>query len=280
MSLPQSPKQVITYLPNGKTVCFDHHLRVCGICCLDFTGCGSDEESEGESEEESEEEEDDDEGCVFVLAGSMARFIPQWDEQILGPANTSRIEKDYENPPKPLPLSSISTYHCPTCQLTWLVGKRGRIAVRCHPSHHTYSHTYPLHHAYSSVYEGTDRSLLVFTDGACSGNGAPDAPGGLGVFFGPGSKFNFSERLSESGAHTSQKAELAAVARALQTNRFQVLQARHIMVTNAEGGHDLRAVSDVLRLRLIVVTDSSMYFPTLIIPRLSDPDFLTPRLHC
>ncbi|TVY40021.1 Ribonuclease H1 [Lachnellula subtilissima] len=270
MSLPQPPKELIDYLPNGKIVCFDHHLRVCGICCVDFTFGESDEDEsdEDESDEdesyeiddqdgsqgfravdenEDEEEDDDDDGRVFVLAGSMARFTPQWDEQILGPANTFGIEKDYKKPPKPLPLSSILTYYCPTCQLTWLIGEEGEAAARSHPSHHTYSH----------IYAGTNRSLLVFTDGACSGNGASNARGGLGVFFGPGSKFNFSERLSESGVHTSQKAELAALARALQTIRFQVLQARHIMVTNAEGGHDPRAVSDVLRLRLIVVTDSS-----------------------
>ncbi|TVY13740.1 Ribonuclease H1 [Lachnellula arida] len=264
MSLPQPPKEEIDFLPDGRPVCFDHWLRVCHTCGFDFTGDGSaDEESEedesyeiddqdgsqgfGSVNEDGDADEEEDDHRVFVLVGGAARFTPQWDEQILGPANTFRIEKDYKNPPKPLPLSSISTYHCPTCQLTWLVGEKGEAAARSHPSHHTYSHTYA----------GTRRSLLVFTDGACSGNGTPNARGGLGVFFGPGSKFNFAEPLSESGVHTSQKAELAAVARALQTIKFQVLQARHIMVKNAEGGHDPRAVSDVLGLRIIVVTDSS-----------------------
>ncbi|TVY42544.1 Ribonuclease H1 [Lachnellula occidentalis] len=160
----------------------------------------------------------------------MARFTPQWDQQILGPANTIGIEKDNEKPPKPLPLSSLPIYHCSTCQLTWLVGEKGEAAAKNHPSHHTYSH----------IYAGTNRSLLVFADGACSGNGALNARGGLGVFFGAGSKFNFAERLSESGVHTSQKAELAAVARGLQTVR--ILQARHTMVVNAEGGHDPRYI--------------------------------------
>lgn len=265
MSLPKPFKQEIDYLPNGKPVCFDHHLRYCDACCFDFTGDGSaDEESD-----EDESHEIDHDGRAFVLTGSLARFTPQWDQQILGPENVLRMEKDYDNPPKPLPLSSISTYHCPTCQLTWLIGKRGILAAKLHPSHHTYSRDWA----------NTNRSLLVFTDGACSCNGTPNAQGGLGVYFGPGSRFNFAERLSESGVHTNQKAELAAVARALQTVRLQVLQERHVMVANAEGGHDPLAVSDFLRLRLIVVSDSSMYSPTLIISKLSDTDFLTPRLH-
>jgi len=128
----------------------------------------------------------------------------------------------------------------------------GEEAVQSHPSHHSHSH----------IYTGTSRSLLVFTDGACSGNGTPDARGGLGVFFGPGSKFNFAEPLTDSGNPTSQKAELAAAVRALETTRLKVLPARRIMVTQAKGGNDPRAVSDVMRLRLVVVTDSSMSLPS------------------
>lgn len=29
-----------------------------------------------------------DDDRVFILSGSMARLTPQWDEQVLGPANT------------------------------------------------------------------------------------------------------------------------------------------------------------------------------------------------
>lgn len=257
MSLPQPPKKLIDYLPNGKTVCFDHHLRRCDICCVDFTYDESDEDdpyhidnqddsddfAPGEEEEEDEEEDD----RVFVLGGGVARFMPQWDEQVLGPANTFQMKQDYENPPKPLPLSKVATYHCPTCQLTWLVGEIGEAVVKTHPSHHSYSH----------IYAGTSRSILVFTDGACSGNGTSTARGGLGVFFGPGSKFNFAERLT--GVQTSQKAELAAAARALETVRTKILPERRIMVTGAKGGKDPRAVKDVMHLRLVVVTDSSKY---------------------
>lgn len=267
MSLPNPPKQLLDYLRNGKAVCFDHHRRRCDICCVDFTYGESDEEdpygfdnedgSQGfmsGDEEEHFGDGDDDDGVegperVFVLAKSMARFIPQWDDQILGPQNTYKIEKDYDSPPKPLPLSTVRTTYCSTCQLTWLIGEIGDGAAISHPSHHSYSH----------IYCGTSRSLLVFTDGACSGNGTPSARGGVGVFYGPGSKFNMSQRLTYPGTATSQKAELAAAALAMETVRSKILPERRVMVKEAKGGHDSRAVADVMGVRLVIVTDSSMF---------------------
>ncbi|RDW60706.1 hypothetical protein BP6252_12089 [Coleophoma cylindrospora] len=257
MSLQPPPEQVVAYLPNGKEVCFDHHLRRCDICCLDFAYGQSDDEDElnriDHQEREvgfwsgDESDEDDHPERVFVLTGGTARFMPQWDGQVLGPGNTFQIEKDYENPPKPLPRSDVSTCYCATCQLTWLVGETGEAAARSHPSHHSYTH----------IYAGTRRSLLVFTDGACSGNGTPGARGGLGIFFGPGSSFNLAERLANPGIQTSQKAELAAVIRALEIIRSDILPRRRIMVTGAEGGRNRDAVSDAMGLRVVIATDSS-----------------------
>ncbi|KAH6722018.1 ribonuclease H-like domain-containing protein [Leptodontidium sp. MPI-SDFR-AT-0119] len=259
MSLPQPPKQLVHTLPNGKTVCFDHHLRRCDFCTVDFS-FESDEDDEDElgyygsdgsdaldDRYDFEDEEEENEDRVFILGGSAARFTPQWDEQVLGPANISQIRQDDENPPKPLPLSSLSTHYCTTCQLTWLVGEKGEEAAKSHPSHHSYSH----------IYAGTSRSLLVFTDGACSGNGAPGARVGMGVFFGPGSKFNLAERLTISGNPTSQKAELEAVASAMETIRTTILPDRRGIVLGSKGGHNPRAVFDVMHMRLIIVTDSS-----------------------
>ncbi|KAH7407411.1 ribonuclease H-like domain-containing protein [Cadophora sp. MPI-SDFR-AT-0126] len=174
-------------------------------------------------------------------------FTPQWDEQILGPGNASKIQKNYDNPPKALPLSKVQTHYCSCCHLTWVVGGKGEAAAKDHPSHHTYSHEYA----------GTNRSLLVFTDGACSGNGFQGARGGLGVFFGPGSKFNFAERLDISGTPTSQKVEIEAASRAMEIVRTKILPDRRNIVTGSRGGHNPRAVSDVMRMRLIIVTDSS-----------------------
>jgi hypothetical protein len=59
-----------------------------------------------------EEEEDVRE---IALVGETARFMPQWDEQIIGPQNTYKIEKEEKT--KPLPLSSLKTHSCGTCQV-------------------------------------------------------------------------------------------------------------------------------------------------------------------
>ncbi|KAK2630307.1 hypothetical protein QTJ16_001127 [Diplocarpon rosae] len=106
-------------------------------------------------------------------------------------------------------------------------------------------------------YAGTSRSLLVFTDGACSNNGNEGARGGLGVFFGPGSRFNLSERVATSGVPTNQKAELEAVARALEAVRNTVIPHRPRTVINSESSYDYRAVCDMTHMRLIIATDSS-----------------------
>ncbi|KAG5358323.1 Ribonuclease H [Yarrowia sp. B02] len=50
-----------------------------------------------------------------------------------------------------------------------------------------------------------DRIYLVYTDGACSRNGQPDAAAGYGIYFGNNNPMN-----------TNQRAELAAITRTLQ----------------------------------------------------------------
>jgi ribonuclease HI len=53
----------------------------------------------------------------------------------------------------------------------------------------------------------------LYIDGACPGNGTPSAKGGIGVYFGPDSPYNISEKLLEPNP-TSQRAELLAAAAA------------------------------------------------------------------
>ncbi|KXH65008.1 hypothetical protein CSAL01_12417 [Colletotrichum salicis] len=55
----------------------------------------------------------------------------------------------------------------------------------------------------------------IFTDGASAGNGTPSARAGVGVYFGPNDARNVSEPL-EGELQTNQRAELAAVLRALE----------------------------------------------------------------
>ncbi|EXK76742.1 hypothetical protein FOQG_18526 [Fusarium oxysporum f. sp. raphani 54005] len=86
---------------------------------------------------------------VFVLVGSTARFIPQRDEEILGPANTRNTLTNPECTP-----GRISLTYCGVCGVSWLVGEKGPDAAASHPSHHTLVHNY----------SGARRSLVVFID--------------------------------------------------------------------------------------------------------------------
>ncbi|KAF7302682.1 RNase H domain-containing protein [Mycena chlorophos] len=56
--------------------------------------------------------------------------------------------------------------------------------------------------------------LVVYTDGACRGNGKYGAVGGIGVFWGAGDERNLSERCP--GEQTNNRAELIAIVRLLE----------------------------------------------------------------
>jgi ribonuclease HI len=58
------------------------------------------------------------------------------------------------------------------------------------------------------------RHIAIFVDGACSGNGQRWARAGMGVFFGPRSRHNISQRLHDD-PQTNQRAELHAAILAL-----------------------------------------------------------------
>lgn len=132
--------------------------------------------------------------------------MPQWDEQLLGPSTTYEIETNYADPPRALTPDQLSLHYCGECQLTWLEGNTGVEGVQSRPSHHTYGHTY----------DGTSRSLVVFTDGACPSNGMSSAVNAsIGVYFGRQSMYNISGRLHSDGVPTNQATEIVAVIEAL-----------------------------------------------------------------
>jgi ribonuclease HI len=235
------------------------------MCCVDYSYMDG-EESDDDDDEQQEEDlgsdggneiEDDDypalptsaeeDDRVFVLGTGVNRFIPQWDSQILGPANTYNLKEDYDKPPKPLSVSTLKLHECATCNLTWLIGEVGEAAAKGHPSHHTYSH----------IYAGTRRSLVVFVDGACSSNGAINAKGGIGVHFGSKSKYNLSESFTLQGKATNQRAELHAIARALELVGEQVIPQRQLEIKAAARGRDAEGIRDLVHTRLIIATDSS-----------------------
>ncbi|KAL1859071.1 hypothetical protein Daus18300_009711 [Diaporthe australafricana] len=62
-------------------------------------------------------------------------------------------------------------------------------------------------------------TVVVSIDGACRDNGKPTARASWGVFFGPGSRFNSSGRLSPSCPQTSSRAEIEALSQALAVIR-------------------------------------------------------------
>ncbi|KAF8318509.1 hypothetical protein DL93DRAFT_2075991 [Clavulina sp. PMI_390] len=66
---------------------------------------------------------------------------------------------------------------------------------------------------------------LIYTDGACRGNGKANARAGVGVWFGDGDPRNISERCP--GHQTNNRAELIAIIRALEatptTDRIAIL---------------------------------------------------------
>jgi ribonuclease HI len=86
----------------------------------------------------------------------------------------------------------------------------------------------PFSNLYSSVWSKTldFTTIVVSIDGACTGNGTSAACAGLGVYFGPGSWFNTSERVY--GVQTNQRAELRAAISALETVEPEIVDDRDI----------------------------------------------------
>ena len=235
-------KESITYL-NGKAVCFDHHLRICPICCLDMTF----DEEFGDPGDATFDQEAENSDQVFVLSGETARLNPATDEQLVHFKDRMRNSKLGGTAGPSTAAVQLKLHSCQTCELTWLVGRDGKQNATNHPSHQT------LFHEYS----GTRRSLVVFTDGACPSNGTENARAGVGVFFAKNSQYNVSEILPGLNPPTSQKAEILAVVRALELIRERVVPARREFVQAAGLRQSESVIRDITHFRLIVATDSS-----------------------
>ncbi|KAJ6524383.1 ribonuclease H-like domain-containing protein, partial [Mycena vulgaris] len=69
---------------------------------------------------------------------------------------------------------------------------------------------------YGAVHDGSDISVVkAYTDGSCYDNGSVEARAGAGVYYGPGSPFNVSLRVT--GVQTNNRGELLAILYALST---------------------------------------------------------------
>ena len=70
--------------------------------------------------------------------------------------------------------------------------------------------------------------INVYTDGACTNNGKPDARAGFGIWFGEDDTRNTSEFFT--GPQTNNRAELLAIIKALTILRKEIEEGRPIMV--------------------------------------------------
>ena len=88
-------------------------------------------------------------------------------------------------------------------------------------------------------------TVVIAVDGACRGNGTPNANAGYGVFFGPSSRFNRSGCLPDDGRQTSQRAEIYAAQVALNTLRNRVkLGRRQRVVIITDSDYLAKSMSD------------------------------------
>ncbi|KAI0829170.1 hypothetical protein F5Y06DRAFT_220927 [Hypoxylon sp. FL0890] len=162
-------------------------------------------------------------------------FVPQWDEQMLGPTwRHKRGKWDFDNPPKPLQLTDPKMKdafkYCEQCQLTWLVGY-DKLEGHQHPQHLAWAMK-EEHIDYHRWGIDMEASLVVYIHGDCLPKGqAPKSPvgntDGYGIFFGNGSKYNASHpHMKKSAAYDAEDAELAAIDLALTIVRYDIVKDR------------------------------------------------------
>jgi ribonuclease HI len=110
----------------------------------------------------------------------------------------------------------------------------------------------PFSHVCYGVYaDGEKRrinesSVLVFTDGACPNNVRPDAAGGIGIYFGPNSLHNISQRLPGSEIPTNQRAEIQAAVTALKIlkKELDTVFSMHKIVIGTDSEYVVKAMSE------------------------------------
>jgi hypothetical protein len=184
------------------------------------------------------------------------QYIPQYDEQLLGPAVNFLIQEPFEKPN----YVKLETYNCEDCQLKWLVGFKGPTNAESHPSHHTLSQKNTAQ---------TKRSLIVHICGTCVlPPEVPSHKSSMAVYFAPFSRYNISKRLHSPILTDTSVAKVAATA-ALKKVRTEICPRReeeiHTMprfqvnITSQDDGWTTppsETALNVWRFRLLVATDS------------------------
>ncbi|OTA59741.1 hypothetical protein K449DRAFT_385076 [Hypoxylon sp. EC38] len=162
-------------------------------------------------------------------------FVPQWDEQMLGPVwRQKRGKWDFENPPKPLSITDPKMRgafkYCEECQLTWLVG-HDKLEGHQHPQHLAWE-IKEEHIDYLRWDIDVEASIVIYVRGDCVPKGqASRSPVGnfasQGLFFGNGSKYNDSSPhgVVPDGCD-AESAELLAVDLALTMVQYSIAADR------------------------------------------------------
>ena len=73
-----------------------------------------------------------------------------------------------------------------------------------------------------------NKPINIYTDGACSNNGKPDARAGFGIWFGEKDERNTSETFT--GPQTNNRAELLAIIKALTIMRDEIEKGQKINI--------------------------------------------------
>ncbi|KAJ2057437.1 hypothetical protein GGI17_005646 [Coemansia sp. S146] len=92
--------------------------------------------------------------------------------------------------------------------------------------------------------------MVVYIDGACLGNGSPGAIGGVGVYFRPNDKRNYSGPLPGS-IQTNQRADLEAIYQALVILKDSLHEFYDSCVYICNNGH-----KHIYRHSVVIKTDS------------------------
>jgi ribonuclease HI len=75
-----------------------------------------------------------------------------------------------------------------------------------------------------------DVDYYVYTDGACSNNGRPNAKAGIGIFFGINDERNLSRKLD--GKQTNNVAELQAIIETYNIIKYDILAGKKITIVS------------------------------------------------
>lgn len=89
--------------------------------------------------------------------------------------------------------------------------------------------------------DSDEDAIKVYTDGACSNNGTPEAKAGIGVFFTEGDPRNFAGRVK--GKQTNNVAEIKAIIKAYQILKKEINRGEHVII-HSDSRYAIRAAGE------------------------------------